>query len=504
MKILKKIIIGLLAIVAMASCTLEREDYTEISPDNFPQSENDLKLAVNSLYYEFTTGTWNGEAIFGSDQNGYQVVSDMTTDCLWSCWGWGWDELHFQQWFSTISGTTQSQAYNAFAHYQFLSKARNTIRRIEESIAPESAKTLYAAEAHALRGWIGLYLYDMFGPVPVASDEVLDDPETFVYLPRLTDEEYDLMMETDLRAAIADLPVVASARGRMTQGAAMMILMKYYLIRSNFSGAEELARELQEMEGSVYSLQPDYANVFSKAGIGNNEIILQVPCNSSANWTTNYLTASVLPSDMPWTEKSQGWGGYVMPWNFYDSFEADDARRALIAASYTNNKGELMTSTNSTQLSYGALPLKYGKDPEMTGANSGIDVVVYRYSDVLLTLAECIVRNTGAVSTEAIQLVNRVRNRAGLAELSAEQVASTDAFMDALLIERGHEFWLEGLRRQDLIRFGKYVEYANQRIAEANASGKNYFTVDESHNRFWIPQTFIDESKSQIKQNSGY
>ncbi len=79
-------------------------------------------------------------------------------------------------------------------------------------------------------GW-GFYLYDMFGPVPVASDEVLDDPQTFVYLPRLTEEEYDAMMETDLRDAIRDLPEVAEARGRMTKGAARMILLKYYMIK---------------------------------------------------------------------------------------------------------------------------------------------------------------------------------------------------------------------------------------------------------------------------------
>jgi hypothetical protein len=503
MKTYKKMIL-LLTTIILTACTLEREDYTEISPDNFPKSENDLKLAVNALQYEFTTGTWAGEAIYGPDHFGYQVVSDMTTDCLWSGWGWGWDELHYQQWFPTISGTTQNQCYSAFAHYRFLSKARNTIRRIEASTAPEAAKTLYAAETRALRGWMGLYLYDMFGPVPVASDEVLDNPETFVYLPRLTDEEYDQMMETDLRIAIENLPTVASARGRMTKGAAMMILMKYYLIRGDFTGAEELAREMLQMEGSTYSLQSDYAYIFSKEGVGNNEIILQVPCNSSANWTANFMTVSVLPSDMPWTEKSQGWGGYVMPWDFYNTFDEADARRQLIYASYTNTSGQLMTSANSTQLSYGALPLKYGKDPDMTGANSGIDLVIFRYSDVLLTLAECIVRNTGSISTEAIQLVNRVRNRAGLEDLAAGQIASRDAFMDALLTERGHEFWLEGLRRQDLIRFGKYVEYANQRIAKANAAGKAYFTVDESHNRFWIPQTFIDESKSQIKQNNGY
>jgi len=164
----------------------------------------------------------------------------------------------------------------------------------------------------------------------------------------------------------------------------------------------------------------------------------------------------------------------------------------------------LETKENSTQLSYGALPLKYGKDPDMTDAHSGIDVVVYRYADILLTLSECIVRNTGSVTSEAINLVNRVRNRAGLSALSDTQTASTDAFMDAILTERGHEFYLEGLRRQDLIRFGKYVEQANARIAAANATGKSYFTVTDAHNRFFIPQTFIDESKSAIKQNTGY
>ena len=63
---------------------------------------------------------------------------------------------------------------------------------------------------------------------------------------------------------------------------------------------------------------------------------------------------------------------------------------------------------------------------------------------------------------------------------------------------------MEGFRRQDLIRFGKYVEYANARIAKANEAGKGYFTVDDSHNRMYIPNSFIKESKDQIRQNTGY
>lgn len=503
MKVNKYMIVAL-ATLTMASCDLQREDYTEISPDNFPRTENDLKLALNALYYEFGTGYWNGEGIYSPNYGGYQVLSDMTTDALWSSWGWESDNLYYHQWFASVTGDIQNHCYQNFAHYQFLSKARNTIRRIEASSVPEAAKQLYIGEAEALRGWMGLYLYDLFGPVPVASDEVLDQPTTYTYLPRLTEEEYDEMMTHDLTDAIKVLPEKAAAVGRMTKGAAMMILLKYDMIRGKFKDAETLARQLLAMEGTVYTLQNDYNSIFSKENEGNSEIILQIPCNSSASWTSNYMTAEVLPSDMPWTDQSTGWGGYVMPWAFYNTFEKGDVRAKNVVASYTSTNGTLMTSANSTQLSYGALPLKYGKDADMTGSQSGVDLVVYRFSDILLTLAECINRNQGQPTDEAIALVNRVRNRAGLANLTAEQTAGRDAFNEALLSERGHEFWLEGLRRQDLIRFGKYADLANQRIETANATGKSYFKVTDAHNRFWIPQSFIDESKSAIKQNEGY
>lgn len=503
---MKKIIFVLCVMFGLTACELEREDYTEISPETFPKTESDLRLALNALYYEFGTGYWNGEAIYSPNYGGYQVISDMSTDVFWSSWGWDGDDLYYQQWTATMTGSIANNINQNFAHYQFLSKARNTVRRIEASDAPEDAKRLYIGEAKALRGWMALYLYDLFGPVPVASDEVLDEPEVFNYIGRLTDEEYDELMENDLRDAIAALPEKAAALGRMTKGAAMMFLLKYYMIRGKFQQAETLARELMEMEGRVYSLQSDYTYIFSKEGEGNNEIILQVPCNPANSWTANYMTAEVLPSDMAWTDKSAGWGGYVMPWEFYDTFEAGDTRLKSVVTSYVSTaSGQVISreNPNGGQFVYGALPLKYGKDPDMTGSQSGVDLVVYRYSDVLLTLAECIVRNS-SVTGEAISLVNRVRNRAGLANLSDTQTASTEAFLEALLLERGHEFYMEGLRRQDLVRFNKYVEYANNRINEANTKGKSYFNVTDAHNRFWIPQFFIDESKGAIKQNPGY
>lgn len=60
----------------------------------------------------------------------------------------------------------------------------------------------------------------------------------------------------------------------------------------------------------------------------------------------------------------------------------------------------------------GAVPVKYGEDPESTGDGSQIDLVVYRYADVLTLLSEAIVRKGNAVTSEALDLLNQVRVRA--------------------------------------------------------------------------------------------
>ncbi len=493
-----KIIYVLAFALAFASCQLEREDYTEIYPEDFLKTENDLRLAVNSLMYEFGTGYWSGEAIFSAYYDGYQVMSDMTTDVLWSCWGWESDIEYYQQWKDNSSSSLTGFFYRAFAHYQFLSKARNTIRRIEACEAPEEARIHYAAEVHALRGWMGLYLYDNFGPVPVATDAQLDDPLTFNYIGRLTEEQYDSVMTEDLTYAIDNLPETAPV-GRMTKGIAMTLLLKYRMMQGRFTEAEQLCRDIIAL--GVYELQDDYTKIFDVENEGNSEIILCVPANASASWTSNYMVAEVLPADMPWTAQALGWGGYVMPWDFYNTFSSADKRLECVYTNYTTASGKYVDNSNSQQLKYGALPLKYGKDQNMTGSQSGNDLVVYRYADILLSLSECIARNSG-VNAEAEEMLNQVRRRAGLGDIKGY---NTDDFLDAILLERGHEFYLEGLRRQDLIRFGKYVEYANNRIQQANSTGSSsYYTVDNSHNRYPIPQDFIDESKSAIIQNPGY
>lgn len=486
---LKYIVLTLLSMTMTVSCTLNREDFNEIQPDQVYRTETDLKLLVNALYTQFQAYPWM--TTFD--------LSEMSAGTLRT--SWGDDERYFQQWTRTVG--MQSLAWTEFSWYKYLSQARNVVRNIERSDVNPEIKDKYLGEAKAMRGWMAVYLYDVFGTVPVATDEILDNPETFVYLPRLSEDEYEAMVESDLRDAIETLPEKQDERGRMTKGAARMLLLKFYMMKGYYDKAETICRDLYAMEGRIYNLENDYNYLFSAEGMGNSEVILQITCNDASRNTCNFIVANAMPTDFPWADKATGWGrGMIMPWKFYDSFEKGDTRLKNVYDSYTSVNGNKVTRA---QLGTGAIPIKFGKQEDMIGDQCTIDVPVYRFSDVLLTLAELITRNTGSLTPEAINLVNRVRNRAHLPNLSIEQTASVQTFMDALLMERLHEFFLEGLARQDEIRFGKYIEWANQRINESNLNdGTAYYNVDDSHLKLFIPQSFIDESKNAIKQNPLY
>jgi hypothetical protein len=89
----------------------------------------------------------------------------------------------------------------------------------------------------------------------------------------------------------------------------------------------------------------------------------------------------------------------------------------------------------------------------------GHSVDILRYADVLLSRAEALNELNG-INTESFTLVNQVkaRSHAKLLDMADYTQAS---FRTALLQERGWEFFYEGKRREDLIRFGQYDVLVN-------------------------------------------
>ncbi|MEL6633685.1 MAG: RagB/SusD family nutrient uptake outer membrane protein, partial [Bacteroidota bacterium] len=112
------------------------------------------------------------------------------------------------------------------------------------------------------------------------------------------------------------------------------------------------------------------------------------------------------------------------------------------------------------------------------------DFPVFRYADALLMKAEALWQQDNG-SQEALDLVNQIRTRAGVAELGSLTA-------DELLAERGREMFYEAWRRSDLIRFGKFGDEWD--FKPASAPGKELFP---------IPQNKINVNPN-LRQNPSY
>jgi len=491
-----------MAIYVMPSCTdLESERYDIINPGMFPKTEEDAEaLVVAAAYSPFKPNAYNPDAIFHTTYAGYQVYTDMTTDladCQWT--GSEWNAAKSFDFKPTMTGVNQF-----YGHRKNVSRITNTLATIADISMPEETRKRMNAELHMGRGWLSFLLYSLYGPIPTATLEDLGSPLEDIIIPRPTKEWMVNFIETELKEAANDLPVIyetsSSNYGRFTRGLAYTVLMKLYMHEKRWAEAEATGRELMKAEYS-YSLVPSYKDIFTLENEKNSEIIWAIQCQRGSQ--QNMWHAHVLPGEyITQNPAITKWSGYRMPWHFYNTFDKNDQRLEVIVAEFTDKNGVTYNEANSNEyapLAKGALPVKYGEDPESTGTTSQVDWIIYRYADILTLLSEAIVRNGGAVTPEALELLNRVRTRAGLDAYQTRDIKDVDDFYEKILQERGHELWYEGCRMGDLIRHGKYIEYARTYKTPNNpAIAKDEYVL-------WpIPQTAIDESKGQVLQNPGY
>jgi hypothetical protein len=123
---------------------------------------------------------------------------------------------------------------------------------------------------------------------------------------------------------------------------------------------------------------------------------------------------------------------------------------------------------------------KYIPDAANVGTPEN-DFVLMRYSDALLMKAEAIARGgSGSVGT----IMADIAVRTG-------QAASAPT-LDGIYLERGKELWLEGWRRNDMVRFGKYLE----------ARELKPYVSDDRYALYPIPADAL--FNANLSQNPGY
>jgi hypothetical protein len=294
---------------------------------------------------------------------------------------------------------------------------------------------------------------------------------------------YDQIVD-DLNQAITVLPAtypggVRNEIGRATKFAALTLLGKVELQRGNKPAA---VAALSQVIGK-YSLMANYGDIH-KAGNDNKvESIFEVNFNP-ANQTGFGMPANLIyQSEM--TRLGIKANGTTAPaviptTSLINAYEVNDLRKnATITISVAEGKPYIS---------------KY-LDPAAAAQGHDINLVILRYADVLLSLAEAL-----GESTEAYGHINEVRDRAGLDPIDG---STAGTFIQKVMQERRVEFAFEQQRWFDLLRLPA-ADVTTIMTSQLTQQQGTAVTVTANDLLYPIPQPEIDLANGLVKQNLGY
>lgn len=373
------------------------------------------------------------------------------------------------------------------ANYEGINRANRAISIIPTlDKADANIRERLVGEAKFLRAFMYFTLVKAYGGVPVIDHvpNPASEEDRLMQLTRKTPAEVYAFIEKDLTEAAAILPLKSaysvSEKGRVSQGAAYALLAKINLYQKNW---QKVVDNCNLVTG--YSLVANYASMFRLAGENDAESIFEiqgtgtVPIKGIAGY-----------SNIQGARGAGGWGwGFNTPsQSLLNAYEANDVRKnaTIIFAGTTLYDGRVVpTTVENPMYNYKAYSSSF-TDAWETDTN----IKYLRFAEVILMKAEAL--NELGQTTDAIVLLNQIRNRAGLANSTA--VSQSD-LRTAIWKERRVEMAFEHDRFFDLVRTG-------QAAAAFTIHGKNFVTG--KHEVFPLPQAFIDEAGGLSTQNPGY
>jgi hypothetical protein len=383
------------------------------------------------------------------------------------------------------------------------------------------------AEAQFLRAFHYFNAVRLWGGVPLAISETRSLKD--LAKPRNTADQVYAQVIKDLTEAIPALEPVNYAFtstanfGRATRTAAQTLLGKVYLQRgvagqSNPFGDElywptaqagdiqNAITQLREVVNSnLYQLVPGYGELWNEATERNAEVIWSVQ-NINQSGQGMDVNQYLAPRNSGWINTWTS-AGAELP--FFQSYAQGDKRRDVTwLTEYEEVSGKKnVYNPDQPTTSWPTPSLRKYLIERRDVSTNPRDLVVLRYGDVLLMLAEALDRENPG-SAEALELVNQVRARAGVVPLSS-------LTREALYWERTWELaseqhaWFDAQRFWDL--FKAHAE-ANATLGITNPAQYpiNPKTVPlvvtnlTDKNRLMpIPQEAIDRNPL-LKQNPGY
>jgi hypothetical protein len=373
-------------------------------------------------------------------------------------------------------------------YYEMGGAATNVIEntRLMKSGINENEKTLIIAEAKFIRAYAYFDIVRIWGAAPLMLElippitaENIEEVYPKLYPERTAPELiYDQIIK-DLEEAIPALKSSNQGEFRATKGSANGLLAKVYATRG--AKSERNYKKVVELCDAVisdgYSLLSDYDQLWNPANDFTSESIFEVYYDAtSPNWAYWVLFSE--------ENGSITWRRYCTPTHdLISKFNANDKR---FASSIVFK--EVPYDTYFPATNYPIANKIRQKDSE---------IILMRLADILLLKAEALAELNRP--QEAMAIVNTIRRRAGIEELSVN-VSQQEARLDVEQ-ERQLELAFEGHRWYDLLRNDRMVEVMQQ---HRGRNGQLLFPhIDEFRVLWPVPQTEKD-SNPNLTQNQGY
>jgi hypothetical protein len=534
-----KILIIVLLLVSGACTKLKDKPYTSIVSNQLNPTDQAVAALLGSAYSNWRfvlldwDGLWRAQELSG-DQEVIPGRPNGWVD------GGVYRRIHEHKWTADegIVINTWSRTYAG------ITNCNRLIYQIETGLIPlTDTKDIVLAELKTLRASYYYILCDFYGNVPIVTQ--FDLPQGFLPEQNTRKQVYDFIIKelTDAIPLLSEKNDM-STYGKFNKWAAYTLLAKMYLNAGVYTGTAEWQKCIEACNavinsGAGYALESDQKNVFVTENENSKEIIFALPIdeNYTNNWNAFDLHMESLSPESQATYNllTTPWGGMSAIPQFISSYDVDDSRYQknwIKGQQFSSNGTPLlgtMGATTGKPLIYtNEIPsiafgesihgLRLGKFEIKLGAAVQLsnDFPIFRYADVLMMKAECLLR-TGSANDAAI-IVTQIRQRAFPtnpakatvtgAQLQGSAVYSygrrdidkttneggADIVNGRFLDELGWEFDQEARRRQDMIRFGAFVK-------------KSWFSHDAHNDNnkilFPVPRREIAKN-TKLKQNPGY
>ncbi len=478
----------ILAVIITASCTKLDEDLYDHLGSNYPENDAQIaNLSVNA--YKEMQG-------FIDDNGWWFLAQEISSDELCAPtratdWydGGKWLDMHKHDW------SNDTEAVNTMwgAFWGGITVSNQTLDILRQLEQIQSIKDKIA-EVEVLRTFYYYLLIDNYGDVPYLVTANFE--EGFAPMKVSREVIYDSLIITMER----NLPLLKAVDNKLmaTRNMGFALLTKLYLNAEIYKGSPEWEKAGQYCDSILagpYSLAPDVKSPFATNNEKSSEIIFSIPFDEDkAHGFRLHMRTLHYQHNLTFDMPVGPWNGFAVVPTHFDTYEDNDLRKEasfLWGRQLTSSGDNIIENITAKPLDIDPyLPALYMVEGDFTpeqirttgariskyeikmGAKENLsnDFPLFRLSDFYLMKAEIEIR----LGRSGDEWVNPIRER-------AEVEPFVGCTLEQLLAERGREMFVEGHRRQDLIRFGKWNDAWWEKAAHGNEK-----------NTFPIPQWAID------------